>query len=33
MGSALSSTPNNHLEKELGAEFPEGEHYIGLENV
>lgn len=29
----ISSNPNQHLEKELGMDFPEGEVFVGFENV
>lgn len=29
----ISSNTNQHLEKELGADYPEGEVFVGFENV
>ena len=29
----ISSNPNQHIVKELGADFPDGEVFVGLENV
>lgn len=29
----VSSNPNDHLEKILGGDFPEGEVFMGFDNV